>query len=201
MKTSSAPACRIERRVVSIACAAGLVMTFTVGLLQPAHARRVTPPAVPAGLQVPAGNKAFLKGHAVGTQNYICLPSGSGFAWTLFTPQATLFDDHGKQLTTHFFSPNPSEHGTVRPTWQHSRDTSTVWAALEGDPSTDPNFVAPGAIPWLLLRVMGAEDGAFWGDELSPATFIHRVNTRGGIAPATGCKQAADVGGLRALQG
>ena len=100
---------------------------------------------MPANIQVPAGNKAFLVGHAVGTQNYICLPNdhvdvsyASGFAWTLFTPQATLFDDDDKQVTTHFFSPNPFERtriqrcaaGTIRATWQHSRDTSTVWAEV-----------------------------------------------------------------------
>ena len=63
----------------------------------------------PPNIQVPAGNKAFLVGHAVGTQNYVCLPSGSGVRFVLFTPQATLFNDDDKQLTTHFFSPNPFE--------------------------------------------------------------------------------------------
>jgi hypothetical protein len=113
-------------------------VAFTVSLLQPAYADHVTPPPVPANIQVPAGNTAFLEGHAVGTQNYICLPCpnastpptmvcpASGFAWILFTPQATLFNDADKQVTTHFFSPNPFENDTVRATWQHSRDTSTV---------------------------------------------------------------------------
>lgn len=61
-----------------------------------------------------------------GTQNYVCLPAGSGFAWTLFTPQATLFNAADKEITTHFFGPNPDENGTVRAAWQHSRDTGTV---------------------------------------------------------------------------
>ena len=29
---------------------------------------------------------------------------------------------------------------------------------------------------------------------LSKTTFIQRVNTEGGIAPATGCEQATDIG-------
>ena len=104
------------------------ISAFTLSLPQPAHADHVTPPPVPDDIQVPAGNKAFLVGHAVGTQNYVCLPSGAGFAYTLFTPQATLFDDNDKQIITHFFSPNPFEpntnprvvaNGTIRATWQH----------------------------------------------------------------------------------
>ena len=98
----------------------------------------------------PAGNKAFLEGHAIGTQNYICLPSDKGFKFVLFTPEATLFDDVEKQVATHFFSPNPFEGGKIRATWQHSKDTSAVWGG-NATPSTDPNFVAQDAIPWLLL--------------------------------------------------
>jgi hypothetical protein len=177
----------------SVACATALVSFLTISLAQPAHARKIQPPAVPAGLEADAGSRAFLVGHAVGTQNYLCLPSGAGFAWTLFTPQATLFDGHGKQLTTHFFSPNPYENGTVRPTWQHSRDTSTVWMKLN-TPSSDAAFVAPGAIPWLLLDVAGASAGPNGGDALAATTQIQRVNTVGGIAPATGCSAPAEVG-------
>ena len=154
-----------------MACAAALVVTFTISRPQPAHADQVTPPPVPANIQVEVGNKAFLEGHAVGTQNYICLPSDSGFAWTLFGPQATLFNDDDKQIITHFLSPNPDENGTPRATWQHSRDTSTVWAvAIQS--SSDPAFVAPGAIPWLLLDVVGNQDGPTDGDKLSETTFI-----------------------------
>ena len=132
MKNCNAPENQTTRRILLIACATALAVAFTVSLPQPAHADRVAPPPVPSNIQVPAGNKAFLEGHAVGTQNYICLPSGSaGFAWTFFGPQATLFNDHAKQVITHFLSPNPVENGTLRATWQHSRDTSTVWAVVD----------------------------------------------------------------------
>jgi hypothetical protein len=59
-------------------------------------------------------------------------------AWTLFTPQATLFRGRGRQVQTHFFSPNPVESGTVRATWQDSKDTSTVWGRGIAT-SSDPN--------------------------------------------------------------
>jgi hypothetical protein len=195
MKNCNALENQTTRRILLIACATALAVAFTVSLPQPAHADHVTPPPVPPNIQVPAGNKAFLEGHGVGTQNYICLPSGTGFKFILFTPQATLFNDDDKQVTTHYFSPNPFEGGTIRATWQHSRDTSTVWGrVLPGDSSSDPDFVAPGAIAWLLVTVVGAEDGPTGGHTLTATTFIQRLNTSGGVAPSTGCTSSTDVG-------
>lgn len=158
-----------------------------------AQADNLTPPPVPANIQAPPQTKAFLVGHAVGTQNYVCLPSGSGVAWTLFTPQATLFNDHGRQVTTHFFSPNPFEGGVVRAAWQHSKDTGVVWGRV-AQSSSDPNFVTPGAIPWLLIEVVGAQAGPTGGDKLTRTTFIQRLNTVGGAAPSTGCSLSTEVG-------
>ena len=131
---------RTPLRALSMAWGTAFALALTP-LPPPAHAHPV-PPLVPSAIQVPAGNRAFLEGHAVGTQNYICLPTG----WMLFGPQATLFDRAGNQITTHFLSANPLEDGTLRATWQHSRDTSAVWARATGT-SFDPNFVTPGAIP------------------------------------------------------
>ena len=186
MKNQTARAIRL------VACGGALAAAFTLALPQPARAVNVTPPSVPPDLQVEAGNKPFLEGHAVGTQNYICLPSGGGFAWTLFTPQATLFNDDDNELITHFFGPNPdpSEKGTIRAAWQDSRDTSTVWAKAIHDPA----FVTRGAIPWLLLERAGVQAGPAGGDTLTKTTFVQRVNTSGGVAPKSGCSQSRDVG-------
>jgi lipid-A-disaccharide synthase-like uncharacterized protein len=170
-----------------------LAVALTVALLPPLAAADLVPPPVPPNLQVPAGHQAFLEGHAVGTQNYICLPSAANVAWTLVGPQATLFNDWERQLITHFLSPNPDEQDTPRATWQHSLDTSTVWAVAIAS-SSDPSFVASGAIPWLLLQVVGAEPGPTGGQRLTATTFIQRVHTSGGVAPSTGCTQITDVG-------
>jgi hypothetical protein len=160
-----------------------------------ARADIVTPPPVPTDLQVPPLNEAFLLGRGVGTQNYICLPSRSlgRVAWTLITPQATLFDSRDEQLTTHFFSLNPEEGDIVRATWEDSRDTSTVWAKAIAA-SSDPDFVTAGAIPWLLLEVVGSQAGPTGGETLSKTTFIQRLNTLGGAAPSTDCAIPKDVG-------
>jgi hypothetical protein len=204
MKNGNTSKKQITRRSLLTACATALAMSFTVSLPQPAHADHITPPPVPANLQVPTGNRVFFKGFAVGTQNYICLSCpnpitpaamcpASGFAWALFGPQATLFDDNDKQVITHFLSPNPIESGTLRATWQHSRDTSTVWGG-RAISSSDPDFVALGAIPWLRLEVVGEQSGPTDGDRLTRTTFIQRLNTSGGVAPSMGCSQSTDVG-------
>jgi hypothetical protein len=158
-----------------------------------AMATNIKPPNVPDTLAVPAGSKAFLIGHAVGTQNYICLPDGAGAKWVLFGPQATVFDDHGRQLMTHFLSPNPAESNALRATWMDSDRTSSVWAAKVAE-SDDARFVEPGAIKWFLLQVKGTEEGSQRNDRLMKTTVIHRVNTSGGVAPASECTLTGDVG-------
>jgi len=190
---------------VAATALAAIVSSLSVSLVQ---AEAVATPSVPPNITIPAGNKAFLVGHALGTQNYSCLPVGVDaageprFAWTLFTPQATLHAQNLKQIATHYFSANPYEpspsaftEGPIRATWQHSKDTSTVWGkVVPGDSSSDAAYVAQGAIPWLRITVVGREDGPTGGDTLSPTTYIHRVNTTGGVAPSTGCASPSDVG-------
>jgi hypothetical protein len=198
MKICSPPKNRTTRRILSCASATALALACTVAQ---AHGDEVTAPGVPFDIRVPEGNIAFFQGHGVGTQNYACSPSGAGFAWILFTPEATLFNGAGKQVTTHFNSPNPSPldkntdprvvavGGAIRATWQHSRDSSIVWAKAVSSVS-----VRADSIAWVKLEVVGSQDGATGGDTLTPTTFIQRVNTRGGLAPFDGCSQLSDVG-------
>jgi hypothetical protein len=166
-------------------------------VLQPApRAHAATAPEVPLAIEVPEGNRVLRIEHAIGTQNYICLPSTMTppVAWVLIGPQATLFNKHGRQTMTHFSSPNADETGDpLRPTWQDSRDTSALWAK-KVDESSDPEFVEPDAIPWLLLEIVGRDIGTGGGRDVNNATVLQRVNTSGGKAPATGCTDAAHVG-------
>lgn len=182
--------------VTSMILAAAAALAFTISSPQPVYADDViTPPPVPANIQVPAGNVPYLVGHAAGTQNYVCLPSGDTFRYTLFTPQATLFNDDMEEIMTHYFGPNPDEGGTIRAAWQHSQDTSTVWGqVMPGNSSTDSRYVAPGAIAWLLVTIVGDQAGPTGGDKLTQTTYIQRVNTSGGAAPSTGCSSASNIG-------
>jgi hypothetical protein len=165
----------------------------------PAASQTVAPVPVPANLRVPTGNVPYVKGYAVGTQNYVCLPAASGLAWKFQGPQATVFlkyrwfnGDNLQQIMTHFLSANPNEAGLARATWQNSIDTSAVWGKKLAE-SSDPAYVAAGAIPWLLLQTAGVQNGPMGGSSLTRTTYIHRVNTTGGAMPATGCTTAGDL--------
>lgn len=179
----------------------GAFLLGSPALVALAQAQVVEVPQVPASIQVPAGFSAFLEGHAIGTQNFLCFgASKKEIAWRFTGPQATLFltlPNVGlQQVTTHFLSANPGENGLPRPTWQHSTDTSAVWGRVKAS-STDPEYVASGAIPWLLLEAAGAQLGPTNGDFMTQSVFIHRINTTGGLAPSTGCSEPTDVGAVR----
>ena len=83
----------MKNSILSKAGASALALAFTVSLPQPAHADRgghITPPDVPTKIRPEEGSRLFLVGHAFGTQNYICLPSGAGFKYVclLYTSDA-----------------------------------------------------------------------------------------------------------------
>jgi hypothetical protein len=164
--------------------------------------------ATPAAITPPAGNSTFLAGHVVGTQGYICLPAGSGVSWTVNTarPQATLFTNifgDAVQILTHFLSPyttpNPSAPSPLpygSPTWQSSFDSSKVWGqTLHTIPAgSDASCPNAGAIACLLLQAIGSEQGPAGGQIMTKTTYIQRLNTNGGSAPASGCAAPTDIG-------
>ena len=167
-----------------------------LGLAVPARAVAAPEASALPPVLIPDGATPYLRTHAVGTQNYICLATGSGLAWRFIGPQATLFVTvlgFEQQVTTHFLSPNPDEAGVARATWQASLDSSRVWARAT-QIVDDPAVIGTGNIPWLLLQRVGARRGPTGGSLLSQATWIQRVNTVGGVAPATGCSQSTDTG-------
>lgn len=172
-----------------------LAATLTIGLNGAAHAAGpFTPPAVPASIEVPAGHKLILAGHALGTQNYICAPAATptGVDWLFIGPQATVFDADGRQILTHFLSKNPYQGDALNATWQHSRDSSVVWAKRYNG-SSDPAYVALDAIEWLLLEMTGAQAGPDGGQKLAKTLLIQRVNTVGGVKPPAAACTASTI--------
>jgi hypothetical protein len=190
-----------------------LFSVLLAGAASLAHGQNLTAPATPASITPPGGHSLFLIAPAVGTQGYICLPTSPGAAtasWTVkpSRPQATLFQrvlGYDIQIATHFLSPDanpndaaPSPLPFGSATWQSSLDTSRVWAQVLHANSipagSDPICPNAGSIPCLLLQSIGSQPGTAGGTLLSKTTFIQRLNTRGGVAPADGCSTSADVG-------
>jgi hypothetical protein len=184
-----------------------LVLACAFFTVTQAAAQKVTPPTTPATITPPTGNSAFLLGHGVGTQGYVCLPTSTGASWTINAarPEATLFETFGRnvQIITHFlspdtnpnqFAPNPVAFGNA--TWQSSFDSSKVWGQTLDSiaAGSDPSCPNTGAIPCLLLQSIGSDQGPTGGKFLTQTTFLQRLNTNGGSAPATGCSVASDVG-------
>jgi len=189
----------ITHRIRLIAGISALVTASIVALPQVGHAQSVVPPSVPGTLIPQDGSEAFLVAHAFGSQDYVCTASGSGFAFVLTTPEAVLFDNPDgnptHRIINHFFSPNPVEGGTIRATWQSTRNSSAFWGKLvkAETAASAPGFVAKDAIAWLLLSQAGVLGASANGDDLSTVTFVQRVNTVGGLAPSIGCNSADDL--------
>ncbi|MEV5717545.1 DUF3455 domain-containing protein [Amycolatopsis mediterranei] len=123
---------------------------------------------VPDAIKVPAGNRALASYPAEGVQIYGC----TNGAWALIQPAAVL-SRHGKPVALH----------SKGPVWTSIVDGSTVGAAAAA------NAPREGAIPELLLKAnLNTGDGIF-----SKVTYVQRLNTRGGVAPAGTCTDGAQT--------
>jgi hypothetical protein len=129
-----------------------------------------TMPAIPRALSVPSGHRLAQKVFASGVQTYVCTPKAdqSGFEWTFKAPEATLEDESGALIGTHY----------AGPTWE-ARDGSKIVGEVKARlDSSDPD-----AIPWLPLAARSVgPSGAF-----AKTTFVQRLETVAGKAPKGGC--------------
>ena len=196
---------------IGSAIATALVLTAALLATAPADAQNLSAPKTPTTITPPTGNVVYAQGSAVGTQGYVCLPTATGASWTVngSRPEATLFVKvfgRDVQVMTHFLSPdtNPNENAPNplpfgSPTWQSSLDSSMVWGkALTSIPAgSDPSCSSAGAIPCLLLQSIGSQKGPAGGGLMAAITYVQRLNTTGGVAPAEGCSIGTDVGRQR----
>jgi hypothetical protein len=142
------------------------IACYLVAALAVAGVAHAADPLVPA----PQGAPLLLEVAADGVQIYVCEAKAQGFEWTFKAPEANLFDKQGLQIGTHF----------AGPTWKTSD------SAVVGEVAARADAPAGGAIPWLLLKTKSHEGTGV----LSTAAFIRRADTKGGVAPTTGCDAA-----------
>jgi Protein of unknown function (DUF3455) len=133
---------------------------------------------IPDTLRVPEGNKFLLQTFARGVQIYEVKRSATDptvFSWVNIAPLATLYANPN-------FT-NEVIHHFAGPTWEFIKGSSkgerVVGTKLSGI-SQDPT-----AVQWLLLKAVDSLSTP--GNKI---TFIQRICTAGGLAPATGADEA-----------
>lgn len=122
-------------------------------------------------LPPPSGNALLLSTFGDGVQIYRSVEDAAHpgqFVWLFQSPRADLFEGPAEQtlLGIHY----------AGPTWEANDGSTVVGMRIDSAPSPHPN-----SIPQLLLKgISHTGDGLF-----SNVTFIQRLDTVGGIAPAT----------------
>lgn len=153
-------------RIVSTLKPAGLATALFLGVLSACatdnRAPDLSDPTL-ANLIPPGGtNKVHFHAYAVGFQIYHW--NAAANSWGTSTPSAVLYDSDDNVVATHY----------AGPTWE-SNSGSTVTAVRVSGSTPDSS-----AIPWLLLKATPQTDNGIF----ARTTYIQRVNTVGGKAPA-----------------
>ena len=132
---------------------------------------------LPAAVQVPPGNQVAMETVGSGTITYACKAKkddAAAYEWTFMGPDAQLNDRNGQRVGRYFGPP-------------------ATWESMDGSKVTATQVAVapagPGNIPLQLVKAnpamgMGAMQGV---------TYIQRVATQGGVAPAAACA-AGNVG-------
>jgi len=160
---------------LTVACATVLALC---GLIAAAASAAPAPQTAPGDALDPRTyapeSRLFLVAHAIGVQKYTCQATGT---WLFTDPEATLYQTSGasKPIGTHFLN-----FATGRPVWR-ADDGSSVEAARTATASG-----GPGNIAQLLLQGMVTTTGSD-GHRLTGTTWVQRLNTSGGVAPAGAC--------------
>ena len=165
--------CRLPQLIA--ACMGVLALC---GLLAAPASARPTAQTAPGDLLDPRTyapeSQLFLVVHAIGVQKYTCQANGT---WLFTDPEATLYKTTGasKPVGTHFLN-----FLTGRPVWQWKGGSSVEAARTQTAPG------GAGNIAWLLLQAVATSRG-----RLAQTTWIQRLNTTGGVAPAGTCTPGA----------
>jgi hypothetical protein len=123
-------------------------------------------PEVPTGIALTAPAKVQFHVYAEGVQIYAWTinPTNGVGSWVFQAPEAVLFDADDNIVGIHY----------AGPTWETASGSIVKGTRLSGV-TVDTN-----AIPWLLLQGRDQEGPGLF----ARTTYIHRVNTVGGLAPS-----------------
>ncbi len=122
----------------------------------------------------PAAEHPVLTVEGRGVQIYSCSNTAAGAEWMFVAPAARLFDKDGVEVGTHGDGP----------VWHLQDGSSLLGKVIAKTPSPDA-----GSVPWLLVKAVSTDGSG----RLTDVEYVRRSETKGGVAPATGC-DAGHVG-------
>lgn len=126
--------------------------------------------ALPEAVRVPAGQKVMMATTGVGEITYECREKkdmAGQHEWAFVGPVATLYGADRKAVGKYY----------AGPTWEAGDGSKVSGKQLAVAPA------APGSIPLQLVKA----DPAMGAGAMTGVSYIQRLNTKGGVAPATGC--------------
>jgi Protein of unknown function (DUF3455) len=126
--------------------------------------------SLPEPVRVPAGQKVMMSTTGVGEITYECREKkdmAGAHEWAFVAPVATLYSGDKKTVGKYY----------AGPTWEANDGSKVTGKQLAVSPA------APGNIPLQLVKT----DPAMGAGAMAGVSYIQRLNTKGGIAPAMAC--------------
>lgn len=155
----------IKHLVIPIAC---LVATAAFAQSDPA--------AAPEPVQAPEGNRIAMDTWGIGEITYECREKKDAmgqFEWAFVAPVATLYDLRKKTVGKYY----------AGPTWESNDGSKVTGKQVAVAPSTNAK-----SIPLQLVKA----EPAMGNGAMTGVTFIQRLDTKAGVAPATTCDASAE---------
>jgi len=159
---------------IILAIAAGAVLSACAGLSSAdttAKPMAFSQADLPDAVKVPAGNQVALETVGVGEITYECRAKANtagAFEWVFVGPQADLNSRSGSKLGSYYGPP-------------------ATWAANDGSKITGAQLaIAPGGMGSIPMQLVKANP-AMGAGAMNGITYVQRVATQGGVAPAIAC--------------
>ena len=160
----------MSNKHLSLLAVAAAALLTACGAMQPA-APAFSQDGLPDTVRVPSGNRVAMETVGSGDLTYECRDKANApgmTEWVFVGPNAVLNDRSGRQVGKYYGPP-------------------ATWESMDGSKLTAMQLaVAPagaGNIPYQLVKT----NPAMGSGAMTGVTYIQRVATRGGVAPASVC--------------
>ena len=133
------------------------------------------PMSAPEPVRAPAGHRLAMDTVGVGEITYECREKKDAmgqFEWAFVAPVATLFDMQRKAVGKYY----------AGPTWESNDGSKVTGKQVAVSPSPNPQ-----SIPLQLVKT----EPAMGSGAMTGVTYIQRLDTKAGVAPASTCDAMA----------